>query len=51
MYYFCCFKKKGPKHTKTVHFENEVTNPLMENDDLSRRTTLDNNTYDIKTTH
>ena len=33
------FKKK---HTKTVHFE-DITNPLMENDNLSRSTTIDNN--------
>ena len=37
-WYFCCFKKKDKK---SVHFEN-ATNPLMENENLSRSTTIDN---------
>tara|TARA_E500000178_G_scaffold352005_1_gene414438 strand:- start:1288 stop:1434 length:147 start_codon:yes stop_codon:yes gene_type:complete len=39
MWQYLCFLKK--KHTKTVHFE-DITNPLMENDNLSRSTTIDN---------
>ena len=45
MWYACCLKKnhkKTSKHNKTVHFE-DVTNPLIENDSLSRTTTIDNN--------
>jgi len=41
-WYLCCFKKKDKKNKKNVHFE-DVTNPLMENDNLSRATTIDNN--------
>lgn len=37
-WYFCCFKKKDKKN---VRFE-DVANPLMENENLSRSTTIDN---------
>jgi len=50
MWCFSCFKKqekntkntKNTNHNKTVHFENDIVNPLTENDHLSRRTTVDN---------
>ena len=37
-WYLCCFKKKDKKN---VHFE-DVSNPLVENDNFSRSTTIDN---------